>query len=63
MIRSGYVSRSVFLIIGSILTICALVDGRIDWFAHLEAHWLLAAGTVLIAFASKRYSPKAVISS
>lgn len=52
--KPKHIFRSVSLLVGVILVICALVDGRTDWLPHIEAQWLLAAGIVLIALASRK---------
>ena len=52
--KPKHIFRSISLVVGVALVLCALIDGRINWLPHLDAQWLLAAGVVLIALAARK---------
>ncbi|MCH7650667.1 MAG: hypothetical protein IIA63_05830 [Nitrospinae bacterium] len=46
--------RLVSLIIGVILIILGLVDGKENYFEHLDAEWLVVSGVILVAVAARK---------
>ena len=44
--------RLASLIIGVILVIFGLVDGKENYFEHLDAEWLVVSGVILVAVAA-----------
>lgn len=46
--------RLASLISGVALIVPGLVDGKINYFAFLDAEWLLVAGVVLVAVGARK---------
>mgnify|MGYP003671457710 CR=1 FL=1 len=46
--------RLASLISGIALIVLGLVDGKINYFAFLDAEWLLVAGVVLVAAGARK---------
>ena len=46
--------RLASLIIGVILVIFGLVDGKENYFEHLDAEWLVVSGVILVAVAARK---------
>ena len=42
------------LIIGVILIIFGLFDGKVNYFEHLDAGWLLVSGVILVVVAARK---------
>jgi hypothetical protein len=56
--KPKHIFRSVSLLTGIILILCALFDGKTNWLPYLDAQWLLAAGIALVALAARKSGVK-----